>query len=66
MRTAFQFATLAVLVLAMFPARGFAAEVGGAAPQFQLPGSDGRMHALADYRGRHVVLAFFPKAFTGG
>ena len=43
-----------------------AAEVGKPAPDFELPGSDGQTHRLADYRGRHVVLAFFPKAFTGG
>ena len=45
---------------------GFAAEPGDPAPDFRLPGSDGQTHALADYRGRFVVLAFFPKAFTGG
>ena len=43
-----------------------AAEVGARAPDFRLQGSDGRMHAMSDYRGRHVVLAFFPKAFTHG
>ena len=36
------------------------------APAFELPGSDGKSHSLADYRGRTVVLAWFPKAFTGG
>ena len=40
--------------------------VGDLAPDFLLPGSDGRDHALADMRGTTVVLAFFPKAFTGG
>lgn len=39
---------------------------GDPAPAFELPGSDGRTHRLADYRGRTVVLAWFPKAFTGG
>lgn len=39
---------------------------GDPAPAFALPGSDGRTHRLADYRGRTVVLAWFPKAFTGG
>jgi peroxiredoxin Q/BCP len=41
--------------------------VGDLAPDFALPGSDGRTYRLADYRGRSaVVLAWFPKAFTGG
>lgn len=39
---------------------------GDAAPLFELPGSDGNTHRLSDYRGRTVVLAWFPKAFTGG
>lgn len=43
-----------------------AVEVGDAAPQFTLAGSDGNSHSLADLRGRHVVIAFFPKAFTRG
>lgn len=47
------------------PALG-APEVGDPAPDFTLPGSDGAMHSLSDYRGRYVVIAFFPKAFTGG
>ena len=41
-------------------------EVGAPAPQFELPGSDGQRHKLSDYSGQHTVLAFFPKAFTGG
>jgi peroxiredoxin Q/BCP len=40
--------------------------VGDPAPDFALPGSDGKVHRLSDYRGNHVVLAWFPKAFTGG
>ncbi len=40
--------------------------VGSMAPEFELPGSDGKTHKLSNYRGEHVVLAFFPKAFTGG
>ncbi len=39
---------------------------GDAAPSFSLPGSDGRTHSLEESRGRAVVLAWFPKAFTGG
>ena len=40
---------------------------GDAAPEFELPGSDGKRWRLSDFRGRQaVVLAWFPKAFTGG
>ena len=40
--------------------------VGDKAPEFSLPGSDGKTHKLSDYAGKTVVLAWFPKAFTGG
>lgn len=39
---------------------------GDKAPDFALPGSDGKIHKLSDYKGTVVVLAWFPKAFTGG
>ena len=39
---------------------------GDAAPGFTLPGSDGKTHQLSDYAGKVVVVAWFPKAFTGG
>jgi peroxiredoxin Q/BCP len=42
-------------------------KVGDQAPAFNLPGSDGKSYRLADYKGKSaVVLAWFPKAFTGG
>ena len=41
-------------------------KVGDTAPPFELQGSDGKVHKLADYKGKAVVLAWFPKAFTGG
>ena len=40
--------------------------VGDRAPEFKLPGSDGKVHSLSSYKGKTVVLAWFPKAFTGG
>jgi peroxiredoxin Q/BCP len=40
---------------------------GDAAPDFSLPGSDGKVYKLSDFKGKKaVVLAWFPKAFTGG
>jgi len=42
-------------------------KVGDPAPSFRLPGSDGKTHALSDFKGKKaVVIAWFPKAFTGG
>jgi peroxiredoxin Q/BCP len=42
-------------------------KVGDMAPPFNLQGSDGKSHRLADHKGKSaVVLAWFPKAFTGG
>jgi peroxiredoxin Q/BCP len=39
---------------------------GDPAPDFTLPGSDGRTYRLKELAGTPVVLAWFPKAFTGG
>jgi len=55
------------LLLSCAPARAADLKVGDPAPDFSLPGSDGKTHSLAEHRGqRVVVLAWFPKAFTGG
>jgi cytochrome oxidase Cu insertion factor (SCO1/SenC/PrrC family) len=48
------------------PSGGNELKVGDKAPAFALPGSDGKVHQLSDYKGKTVVLAWFPKAFTGG
>ncbi len=56
---------LALLTLLVAPA---SAEVkqGDQAPDFALAGSDGKVHKLSDYKGKVVIVAWFPKAFTGG
>ena len=41
-------------------------KVGDMAPDFTLPGTDGQTYSLSKLRGKTVVLAWFPKAFTAG
>ena len=39
---------------------------GQKAPAFDLEGNDGKKHALEDYKGKTVVLYFYPKDDTPG
>lgn len=49
------------------PAPAVTLRPGDRAPEFALPASDGRTYRLSDFVGRQpVVIAWFPKAFTGG
>ncbi len=41
-------------------------EVGDRAPAFSLPDADGNTVSLADYRGRQVIVYFYPAASTPG
>lgn len=41
-------------------------EVGTKAPAFTLPDQNGEMHSLEDYRGKKVILYFYPKDNTAG
>lgn len=41
-------------------------KVGDPAPDFSLKASDGQIYTLSKLKGRTVVLAWFPKAFTSG
>ena len=56
----------ALAVAAALQAPAVELKEGDVAPNFSLIGSDGKTHKLSDYKGRAVVLAWFPKAFTGG
>lgn len=41
-------------------------EPGTKAPDFTLPDQNGDMHSLSNYRGRRVILYFYPKDNTAG
>ena len=41
-------------------------EVGTQAPDFTLPDQNGNRHSLSDYRGKEVILYFYPKDNTPG
>jgi peroxiredoxin Q/BCP len=62
------YASAMLLLTGMAVNRSAAEElkVGDKAPAFELKGSDGKTYKLSDLSGKHVVVAWFPKAFTGG
>jgi len=41
-------------------------EVGTKAPAFELPDQNGKMHSLKEYKGKKVILYFYPKDNTSG
>ena len=41
-------------------------EVGSKAPEFTLPDQNGEMHSLQDYKGKKVILYFYPRDNTPG
>lgn len=41
-------------------------EIGTKAPDFSLPDQNGEMHSLSDYKGKKVILYFYPKDNTSG
>jgi len=48
-------------------AEGEAPKVGEKAPDFKLVGTDGKEYTLGQFRGKSaVVIAWYPKAATGG
>ena len=55
------------LLIALGVASDAPLKPGDTAPDFELPATSGETLTLAQYNGQKtVVLAFFPKAFTGG
>lgn len=62
----FPFLVALLAALTYTAAAAAAPKVGDVAPDWSLPGSDGKQYTLSQLRGKHVVIAFFPKAFTSG
>jgi peroxiredoxin Q/BCP len=62
----------AALAIAAFAVPGFSQEakalgVGDKAPEFKLLGTDGKTYSLSQFRGKSaVIVAWYPKALTGG
>ena len=68
MKRTIQNVAIALAALIVFASAGWAQElkVGDVAPNFTLKASDGKTYTLTQLKGKTVVLAWFPKAFTGG
>lgn len=61
---------LAAAILTLFARATFAQsampKVGEKAPDFALPDQNGKIHRLSDYKGKILLLAFYPADFTKG
>ena len=65
MRVSMCLAALAGLALAATASAEL--KPGDDAPDFELKGSDGKTYKLSDFKGKKaIVIAWYPKAFTGG
>lgn len=64
--TALLAATASVSAVAADPAPTASPKEGSAAPEFKLQDQAGKWHTLGQYKGKWVVLYFYPKDFTGG
>ncbi|HET6974870.1 MAG TPA: peroxiredoxin [Pyrinomonadaceae bacterium] len=60
------FAIVAVLAVNRVSAVNDMPAVGAAAPAFNLTNNEGKQVSLSDYKGKWVVLYFYPKDFTSG
>src|SRR5207249_1611562 len=59
-------ATAIFLAAASFTVAQTTPQVGAVVPAVTLPSNDGRQVSLNDYRGKWVVLYFYPNDFTSG
>lgn len=68
MKTAIRLLSYTLLACGLLAPSAAADELkaGDQAPDFTLPGTDGKTYSLAQLKGKYVVLAWFPKAFTAG
>ncbi len=57
---------VAVLLVPRLLSRSVTPAEGASAPDFTLPSQDGSQVSLKDYRGKWVVLYFYPKDQTPG
>ena len=46
--------------------KGHVLDEGTPAPDFDIPDESGQRHSLKQYRGKKVILWFFPRASTPG
>ncbi len=63
------FLALGIAIVISAPMMAHAADLkeGDDAPAFELKASDGKTYKLSDFKGKKaIVVAWFPKAFTGG
>jgi len=58
--------TVVALLAVAFAAQADSPGVGAPAPAFKLQDQNNQWHELGDYKGRWVVLFFYPKADTPG
>jgi len=63
---AFAFAAVAVFACNQVNAVNEIPTVGSAAPAFKLTTNEGKQVSLSDFKGKWVVLYFYPKDFTSG
>ncbi|RTZ75556.1 MAG: hypothetical protein DSY99_00790, partial [Candidatus Neomarinimicrobiota bacterium] len=61
-----KFILLSVIILGFLWGKSIPITIGDPAPDFSLPDENGQMHSLSQYRGRKVVVYFYPKDNTPG